>query len=393
MAREALPVSTVVTLLKDVLEGSELFSDLWVVGEVSNFMRSQLGHRYFSLKDSGGLLRAVLFRDSAPGAKLANGDRVLAHGRVSVYVARGDLQFICDFVRPEGVGIQAARLEQLRGKLEKEGLFEPARKRPLPRFPLRIGLVTSATGAALQDIRRVLASRWPVAYLTVRTATVQGDQAVFRLLEALEDVGREPDLDFVILARGGGSAEDLGAFNEEAVARAVFGFPVPVVTGLGHETDWTLADLVADVRAPTPSAAVERSTPDLAEVRRAIASYARAAEGRAAGTLALRARELGMTGARMNRAAPDFAALRRDAATCLDRMGAVILREVQEGRLRLAEMGARVAALDPAATLARGFAIVEREQDGRVVTSVTAVQPGDRLLVGVKDGSFPVEVR
>ncbi|MFQ5382139.1 MAG: exodeoxyribonuclease VII large subunit [Dehalococcoidia bacterium] len=393
MPREPLPVTAVVSLIRDIFESSELFSDLWVVGEVSNFTRSQVGHRYFSLKDEKSVLRTVLFRDTMPRAKLKNGDRVLAHGRLSVYVPRGDVQLLCDFVKPEGVGIQAARLQEVRERLEREGLFDPARKRALPPFPRRIGVVTSATGAALQDVRRVLASRWPPARLVVAASLVQGEQAVHRLLESLENLSREPELDLVILARGGGSAEDLAAFNDEAVARAVFAFPTPIVTGLGHETDWTLADLAADLRAPTPSAAVERSTPDIVEVRNSINSMLRRAEGSAGRAVTLGRRELQAQSGRMTRAVPPLGALRRDCDDALARMAAVLLKSASAARTRLAETAARAGALDPHLTLRRGFAVVEHAESGAVISSAADVKRGDLLRVGVEEGSFEAEVR
>ena len=273
---DPIGVSQLVYLLKDMLEGSELLSDLWVVGEVSESTRSRLGHRYFSLREGEGQLRAVLFRDDMPGAEVPAGDRVLAHGRVTVYPQRGDLQFVCDFFRPEGVGIEAARLERLREQLEEEGLFEPSRKRPLPAYPRRIGLVTSPTGAAIQDVRDVLARRWPLAELVVSPALVQGEQAPASIVSALRALAADETLDLALVVRGGGAADDLSAFNDEAVVRAVFGFPVPVVTGIGHETDTSLADFAADLRAPTPSAAAERATPDVAEVAARLSSLERA---------------------------------------------------------------------------------------------------------------------
>ncbi|HNO66739.1 MAG TPA: exodeoxyribonuclease VII large subunit, partial [Tepidiformaceae bacterium] len=258
----ALSVSAVVSFLREVLEANEFFSDLWIQGEVSNYSRSQVGHRYFSLKDPQAALRTVLFRDNMAGFQLKDGERVLAHGRITIYPQRGELQFVADFVRPEGVGILAAKFEELRLRLEAEGLFDPARKRPLPRFPHRIGLVTSPTGAVLQDIRNVLTRRWPLATVILAPALVQGAQAAGQVAAALRQLAREPDLDLAIVARGGGSAEDLAAFNDEGVARAIYGFPVPVISGVGHESDVTIADMVADLRAPTPSAAAERAAPD-----------------------------------------------------------------------------------------------------------------------------------
>ena len=203
----------------------------------------------------------MLFRDDMPGSTVTDGERILAHGRVTVYPQRGELQFVCDFFRPEGVGLQAARFEQLHARLEAEGLFEPSRKRALPAYPRRIGLVTSPTGAALQDVRNVLAQRWPITELVLSPALVQGEQAAASVVDALRTLAEDPALDLAIVARGGGGSEDLSAFNDEAVVRTIFGFPIPVVTGIGHETATSLADLAADVRAPTPSVAAPARHP------------------------------------------------------------------------------------------------------------------------------------
>ncbi len=390
----ALPVSAVVSFLREVLEANEFFSDLWIQGEVSNYSRSQVGHRYFSLKDPQAALRTVLFRDSMPGFQLKDGERVLAHGRITIYPQRGELQFVADFVRPEGVGILAAKFEELRLRLDTEGLFDPARKRALPRFPRRIGVVTSPTGAALQDIRNVLARRWPLATVLVAPALVQGDQAAGQVAAALRRLAKEPGLDLAILARGGGSAEDLWAFNDERVARAIFGFPVPVVSGVGHETDVTIADLVADLRAPTPSAAAERSAPDIAQLDRALRVMDRQMASAVGARIAERAASVESQLRRVQFAAPDPSQLQQDVASLLREMRAGLERRCAADRARFENIAARTSALDPMATLARGFAIVEKEGAKRkpVVSSTRNVKPGDRLSVSVADGAFWAEV-
>lgn len=389
---QALTVSAIVSFVREVLESNDILSDLWVVGEVSNYSRSQLGHRYFSLKDAGSVLKTVLFRDYMPGVQLEDGERVLAHGRVTVYTQRGELQFVCDFVRPEGVGIISARFEELKERLEKEGLFDPGRKRPLPRFPRCIGVVTSPAGAALQDIKNVLGRRWPLAELVVSPATVQGEQAPAELVSALRMLAREPGLEVAIVARGGGAAEDLQAFNDERVARAIFGFPVPVVSGVGHETDETIADLVADVRAPTPSAAAERATPDILELRRAVAVVERAMASAARQRFAEGVAAFDGVLARLGRALPDPADARREVDTLVRALDAAVDRRSTADRARLEHVLARMAGLDPYATLKRGFAIVQDAQSRKVVTSARKVKPGQRLSVSVVDGAFWTEV-
>lgn len=389
----AYTVSAVVNFLREVLESNEFFSDLWIQGEVSNYSRSQVGHRYFSLKDANSSLRSVLFRADMPGFNLADGDRVLAHGRVTLYPQRGELQFVCNFVRPEGVGILAAKYEELKQRLDEEGLFDPARKRPLPRFPRTIGLVTSPSGAALQDIKNVLAHRWPLATIVLAPALVQGDSAAGQIVAALRKLSREKGLEVAIVARGGGSMEDLWAFNDERVARAIFGFPVPVVSGVGHETDETIADLVADLRAPTPSAAAERSSPDVAQlarvfrvIERAMSSATRARVGESAAGVETLLR-------RLQDNSPDLALHTSEVSTLLRTLQSCLERRTTTDRARFESASARIATLNPMATLARGFAIVEKEgKRKQVVNSTRRIKPGDRLSVSVADGAFWTEV-
>lgn len=390
----ALSVSAVVSFLREVLEANEFFSDLWIQGEVSNYTRSQPGHRYFSLKDASASLRTILFRDNMPGFQLKDGERVIAHGRITIYPQRGELQFVLDFVRPEGVGLLAAKFEELRLRLEAEGLFDPARKRPLPAFPRHIGVVTSPTGAALQDIRNVLTRRWPLATVLLSPALVQGDQAAGQVASALRRLAREPDLDLVIVARGGGSAEDLSAFNDERVARAIYGFPVPVVSGVGHETDITIADLVADMRAPTPSAAAERSVPDIAQLERALRITDRQMASAARALLAGGASRVEAQLRRMQYAAPDPVELASNVRSLMRDMQSGLERRTSADRARFENVAARIEALNPMATLARGFAIVQKEGSSRkpVVSSTRKVRPGDRLSVSVTDGAFWAEV-
>ena len=390
----ALSVSAVVSFLREVLESNEFFSDLWIQGEVSNYSRSQVGHRYFSLKDSSAALRTILFRDNMPGFQLRDGERVIAHGRITVYPQRGELQFVADFVRPEGVGILAAKFEELRLRLEAEGLFDPARKRPLPPFPRHIGLVTSPTGAALQDIRNVLARRWPLATVLLSPALVQGDQAAGQVTAALRRLAKEPALDLAIVARGGGSSEDLSAFNDERVARAIYGFPVPVVSGVGHETDVTIADLVADMRAPTPSAAAERSAPDIGQLERALRMMDRQMASAVRNTVSEQAGKVETQLRRIQYSAPDPASLAAEVRSLLREMQAGLERRTSTDRARFENVAARIESLNPMATLARGFAIVQKEGATKkpVVNSTRKVKPGDRLSVSVADGAFWAEV-
>lgn len=393
-APQALPVSAVVHFIQEFLESSELLTDLWVVGEVSNFSSGQRGHRYFTLKDERAQIRCVMWRDRMPGFQLTNGERVIVHGRVTVYVQRGELQFDCDFVRPEGVGLEAAKLEELRLRLEAEGLFDSRRKRPLPRFPLRIGLVTSPRGAALHDVQFVLRRRWPVATLVMAPALVQGEFAAAQVTAALRKLAGVPDLDVILVVRGGGAAEDLHAFNDERVARAIYASPVPVVTGVGHETDVTIADLVADARAATPSAAAERATPDIAAVEREIARMQRDMVATVRALIGELAADTEAASGRLRRSVPRPGVYWEQVGRLVRTMTATVRKVEAAERARAAALEARFAALDPQATLRRGYAIVQRDDASRaVVTSAGAVRSGDRLVVAVADGAFRTEVR
>lgn len=387
-----LPVPAVIEYLQQLIGADELLSDLWVVGEVSGYSRSQIGHRYFNLREGDASLRSVLFRHYVPDLALQNGTRVIARGRVGIYRERGELQFVCTFARPEGVGILAARFEELKLRLENEGLFAAERKRPLPAFPMRIGLVTSPAAAALQDIRNVLERRWPVAEVVLAPALVQGAEAPAEIAAALGALAQEPGLDLVIVARGGGSPEDLAAFNSEVVARALYGMPVPVVAGIGHETDVTIAEFVADVRAPTPSGAAERATPDIRDVLHRIRTIDRAMAtavghqvARASSAVASETRILG-------RSAPRPESFRSEMSALFREMGAVLAGRVERSRHRTDAAATHLGALDPHATLTRGFAIVQAADSGKIVNSVKRVKPGARLSVSVTDGAFWTEV-
>src|SRR5438128_1653969 len=255
--RRVLTVTELTVGVRDLLETE--FFEVWVEGELSNCKLWNTGHLYFTLKDSAAQIRGVIFRSALRYLKFkpADGLRVVARGRVSVYEPKGEYQLVCEHLEPHGLGALPLAFDQLKKRLQDEGLFNAARKRPLPALPRKIGIVTSLDGAAIRDIIKVLRRRYANAHLVICPARVQGDDAAPEIARALRQIGRVPGVDVVIVGRGGGSIEDLWAFNEEAVARAISRVPVPVISGVGHETDFTIADFVADLRAPTPSAAAE----------------------------------------------------------------------------------------------------------------------------------------
>src|SRR3954447_6555917 len=272
---QILTVSQLNIYLRELLDADEIVRDIWIEGEVSNFVRAASGHCYFTLKEGEAQIKSACWRSSVARipSMPANGDAVLAHGRVAFYEVGGQIQLYVDMIRPAGIGLLYARFEELKVRLEAEGLFDLSRKRELPPLPARIGIVTSPTGAALQDILKVLRRRYPLAEVLLAACQVQGAGAAETVVEALYAL-YEQNVDVIIVARGGGSVEDLWTFNEEIVARAAFASPVPLISGVGHETDTTIIDYVADLRAPTPSAAAELVAPHIVALVEALAAQA-----------------------------------------------------------------------------------------------------------------------
>jgi exodeoxyribonuclease VII large subunit len=390
-----ISVSQATAYLRELLENDLVLGDVWISGEVSGPRTQPSGHTYFVLKDANSQLRGVLFRSALLRQRkmaeyLEHGAQVMVHGRLTVYEARGELQIVVDFVQPEGVGLRQAQFERLRTQLEEEGLFDPARKRLLPVFPNRIGVVTSPSGAVFHDICNVLRRRWPLAQVVLAPTPVQGPEAPYGIVAGIEALNRRGDLDVIIVARGGGSVEELWAFNEEAVARAVFASVIPTVSAVGHETDTTICDWVADVRAPTPSAAAELVAPDWLQIEQRLAGYVSGAytsvrrqiDGHLTSTTTL-----------LNRAGRSSADVSRHRQRIddLDRRALNSVAAAQrDRRAHLRRCEAQLVALDPNATLKRGYAVVHKE--GHVVSTIANVTSGDRLIIKIADGGFGAQV-
>ncbi len=369
--------------------------DIDVSGEISNFTRAASGHLYFTLKDMTSQLKCVMWRSQAERLRFrpAEGDAVIAHGRVSVYEVGGVYQLYVDHLQPAGRGDLAAAFERLKDKLAVEGLFDANHKQPIPDFARRIGIVTSADAAALRDILTVLQRRNPLVSVLIAPTLVQGEQAPAQIVRALRRLDAREDIDLILIARGGGSIEDLWAFNDERVARAVYEARHPIISGVGHETDFTITDFVADLRAPTPSAAAELAVPDLAGVRPALAQIDMAltvavVDGLAARRQAVRSRAQ-VLALLSPRRLLDSDRQQVDALT--GRLDRGIRRAVDRQRGRLAVAGAALAAVSPLATLARGFAIV-RDADGRLIRAVAEARSGATITIQVNDGSFGAKV-
>ena len=385
-------VSQVTAYLRELLAYDDVLADIWIEGEVSNLRRPGSGHAYFTLRDSQSSLRGVLFRNSRGLEHLQDGAAVVAHGRVSLYEVRGDLQLIADIVQPEGVGELQMRLEQLTLQLEREGLFDPSRKRPLPEIPKCIGVVTSPTGSVWHDIQSVIGRRWPLVELLLAPAMVQGDGAASTIVEAFAALNAEPDVDVIIVARGGGSLEDLWPFNEESVARAVFASSTPVVSAIGHETDFTICDMVADVRAPTPSAAAELVVPDRAEMLARVVGAAQVIENSLDTQVGRASDDVDALRSRVGRAAPELDGLRLRVDDLLQDAQTALTHRVELLRARVSGLSSALSPLSPYGTLRRGYAIVSSRNSDEVITDSENVVKGDILDITLHRGSVVASV-
>ena len=389
-------VAELTARIRALLEGDESLQDVAVSGEISNMTRARSGHWYFTLKDANASLRCVMWRSSAGRQRFVpqEGDAVQALGHIGLYEPRGEYQLYATQLRPLGVGELYAQFEQLKRALEAEGLFDEARKRPLPAFPRVIGVVTSPQAAAFQDVCNVLRRRFPLAQVWLSPAAVQGIDAPAQLRAALARLNARAEVDVILLIRGGGSIEDLWAFNDEALARAIAASRLPVVSGVGHETDFSIADFVADLRAPTPSAAAELVTPDLGEVQQQLTGAQARLEALQRARLALLADRLGASRRSLMHLSP-----LRELATLRQRLDDQELRLQRAWHTahsalaaRLAEGTAALGAADPQAILQRGYALLTKVQDGARVTSVDEAGVGDALLAQLRDGELPLRV-
>ena len=387
-------VSQVNGYLKELVDGDPLLRGLLVRGEVSNYKCYPSGHHYFSLKDEQGSIRCVMFRGDAARLRFkpVNGLSVIAYGRVSVYPRDGQYQLYCTQLMEDGRGALDRAFEELKKKLEAQGLFDPAKKQPLPAYPRRIALVTSPAGAAVRDMIRILRQRWPLTEVLVVPVRVQGEGAAEEIAAAIHQVNNRDDIDLIITGRGGGSREDLWAFNEEPVAWAIALSNIPVISAVGHEPDVTISDYVADLRAATPSNAAELAVPDQQQERQRLEGL----------TLRLRqAMEVQLDRDRKELRRLEQSRVLRNPVAVVDdqrmrldgvqrRLAMALERTLRRGRVELAGLAGRVDAMSPLKVLSRGYAIAKAE--GRAVTTVEQVQPGQAMDVLVADGVYHCRV-
>lgn len=391
-------VSSLTAYLRELLETDEMLRDAWVKGEISNLSRPRSGHIYFTLKDGGASLKSVMWRTKAARLPLDlhEGMEVEVRGHISIYDVGGQYQLYADEIRPVGEGALYQEFLRLKAMLESEGLFDPECKKPIPEIPKKIGIVTSPTGAALRDMLNTLRRRMPLAEVILAPTPVQGDAAPPQIVDALDGLLRiAPDLDVILLGRGGGSIEDLWAFNDEFVVRMVAASPVPIISGVGHETDFTLTDFAADLRAATPTAAAELATPiTINELRGAVNYYAEQLKTEIIAALDRKFISVDDLRARLGYASP-LGRIQRDTQTLdgqIQRLNAEQAYRQGMMRTKLKGLNRRLVALNPQAVLARGYAIVTRLEDQKIIGSVDDVKEGDALKIRVKDGEFDAKV-
>ncbi|HYG59426.1 MAG TPA: exodeoxyribonuclease VII large subunit [Symbiobacteriaceae bacterium] len=393
--RSSMTVRELTFYIKQLIDRDEILQHVWVRGEISNFKWHTSGHIYFTLKDDVSQVKCVMFRSAAQRLKFKpdSGMQVIIGGNVTVYERDGAYQLYCNAMEPAGVGALHLQFEQLKKRLAAEGLFDEALKRPLPMLPRRVGLVTAPTGAAVRDMITVSRRRFPGVRLLLAPAMVQGEEAPASLIKALRLLSRQPEVDVIIIGRGGGSLEDLWAFNDEGLARAIRACPVPVVSAVGHETDFTIADFAADLRAPTPSAAAEIVVPSRLELQglvdglrlRMISITRRLIERKRLKLKALAERPV------LQRPQGRLLQDRQRLDDLVRRLGFAGGRRVERSRQRLATLVGRLDALSPLAVLSRGYAIA-RDEEGRVIKESTAVQSGDAVSVMLHRGELRCRV-
>ena len=397
---DAFSVSQVNEYIKMLLEGNPNLNDLWVQGEISGAKLYASGHLYFSLKDTDSVLSAVMFKNSLMRMDFEpeNGMKVLAHGRVSAYPPRGQYQFIADRMIPDGAGALAVAFEQLKAKLGAEGLFDPARKKPLPAHPKRIGVITSPSGAAVHDVIRVAKGRCPSTEILIFPSLVQGAEAPAYLrggIQYFNAVKDDPEqgVDLIIIGRGGGSAEDLWGFNDERLARAIAASEIPVVSAVGHEVDFTICDFVADLRAATPSAAAELSLPDKEDLTRQVQSLTTRLTAAQTTRLKRYRTQLDRLSAARALTSPEAAyRLRRENVAVLEkRLSLSVSRRLTFKRQSMERVVASLAALNPLSVLGRGYALVQTEA-GKVIPAAAELTVGDRVNLRFADGTAKVAV-
>ena len=393
--RTVLSVTQLNEYIKARIDADRFLGSLWIRGEVSNFVHHKTGHLYFTLKDENSLVRALMFASSAWKLKFSpeNGMKVLAHGRIAAYIRDGQYNLYVDAMEPDGIGALYVAYEQLKRKLEGEGLFREDRKKPLPKIPTRVGVITSPTGAAVRDIINIISRRFPYAKILIYPSLVQGDGAPEQLIAGLRYFNAALAADVIILGRGGGSIEDLWAFNNEALAREVAASRIPVISAVGHETDFTICDFAADRRAPTPSAAAELAVPETEELKRKIHNIIGRMDTLVSSSIRIRRKSVETL--RDSRVLCDPLRILDEKKTRLvmdtQQLEGVMRLAIKEKKARFEKNASKLEALNPLSVLLRGYSAVFREEGG-LVKSVRDVEVGDSVVFRTSDGRLGARI-
>lgn len=385
-------VSQLNAYMKRLVEGQNALGDIWIKGEISNFKEHYSGHLYITLKDDGGVLKAVMFKSAASSLtfKPEDGMRVLARGRIGVYEQSGTYQLYINEMTPDGIGELYIAYEKLKKRLAEEGLFDEKAKKPIPKYPERVGVVTATTGAAVRDIINVITRRFPYCEIIIYPSLVQGAGAKENIVEAIEYFNEHNLCDTLIVGRGGGSIEDLWAFNEEEVARAIYSSKIPIISAVGHETDFTIADFVADLRAPTPSAAAEIAVPSQIELSAAISSMT----GRIKTAELNYIKKLKLKSENLKPKSPQnmIDDMRQKCDNMLHQAEKSFRLTVSEKKKIMSELCGKLDAMSPLAVLKRGYAIAENEENG-IIKRVADLRIGEIFKLTLSDGSLKCEVK
>ena len=394
--RNIFSVSQINEYIKLCVESTPALQNVFIKGEISNFKNQySTGHLYFSLKDKDGMIKAVMFKGYASRLKFIprDGDKVIIHGKISVYVARGEYQIYVDDMQPDGVGALALAFERLKEKLLAEGLFDPSHKKPIPTAPKRVGVITSASGAAIHDILNVSGRRAPNVEIVIYPAIVQGENAPRSLAGGIRYFNNESPVDVIIIGRGGGSIEDLWGFNDEGLAREIFASVIPVVSAVGHETDFTISDFVSDLRAPTPSAAAEMVFPNNLEALRRVKAIRDKAENVMGKRLSSAKQSLSLYKSELERKSPIYKLRDRTmrVSHIAERLEALAKMKLDGKSVKMKLCAARLAAVNPMAVLSKGYTFVE-SSDGRIISRANELIVGDRVDLVFADGRVTATV-
>jgi len=393
--KNILTVTETNELIRDLIENSNVLNNIYIKGEISNFVNHRTGHFYFTVKDDGSVLRAVMFKAGASKLKFLpeNGMKVILHGRISLYVKDGQYQIYCDDIEPDGVGSLFIAFEQLKTRLEAEGLFDAKYKKPLPKVPLKIGIITSPTGAAIRDMINVITRRFKMAKIVLFPALVQGENSPQQLISGIKFFNSKKNADVIIIGRGGGSLEELWAFNDENLARTIFASEIPVISAVGHETDFTICDFVSDLRAPTPSAAAELAVPDTSDLKKQLSNVEKKIESQLLNKINYHREQINnYANKNVFKNPGNIIDDKRMNLLHIEKNLLTHMKIIMDNKkAAFALNSSKLEILNPLSIITRGYSVAYNKNGG-IVKSVREIAPGDSISVKLKDGEVEANI-